>query len=133
MLIHDTRGRSRVLGVIQLVGLVILLSAVLGMGIHGTVDGLAGTVPSTSFDFDYDEADETLVITHTDGDPVDASVLRVVGVDGECTADDWGSQYITAGDSCTLENVDSGAQIRLAWDGLGTNTATLDGWAGPDV
>lgn len=129
---HDTHGRSRALGVIQLVCLVILLSSVLGLGIHGTVGGLAGTVPSTSFGFDYDESEETLAITHTGGEPIDASELRVVGLAGECTTDDWGGERITAGDTCTLENVDSSTRVRLAWDGLGTNTATLDGWAGPE-
>lgn len=128
-----TRGRSRVLGVLQLATLVVLLSGVLGVGIHGAVAGLAETVPAASFDFEYDPATEELVVTHEGGDPVPADELRFAGVDGDCDGDDWGANAgsVSAGDSCTLEGVPPDAELRVAWDGVGPNTATLDGWSGP--
>lgn len=130
---QDTRGRSRLLGVIQLVCLVIILSSVLGIGIHGAVGGLAQTVPATTFEFDYDETTETLAITHSGGDTVDAESLRFAGVDAECSAEDWGGRKISAGDTCRLDSVSSDTKLRIAWDGVGTNTATLGGWAGPEA
>lgn len=130
---QDTRGRSRLLGVIQLVCLVIILSSVLGLGIHGVVGGLAQTVPATNFEFEYDQSTETLVVTHGGGDTVDAEALRFAGVADECTAEDWGGRKVSAGDTCRLDSVPEDADIRVAWDGVGTNTATLDGWDGPEA
>lgn len=121
------------LGVIQLVCLVILLSSVLGVGIHGAVGQLSETVPAADFEFEYDEATETLVITHDGGESVDARALRLTGIDAECTAEDWGDREVSAGDTCRVDSVPRDAQLRLAWDGVGTNTATLGGWAGPEA
>jgi hypothetical protein len=130
---QDTRARSRLLGAIQLVCLVMLLSSVLGLGIYGVVGGLAQTVPATNFEFDYDDSTETLVITHAGGDTVDARAIRFTGLDAECTADDWGGRKVSAGDTCRVDSVPADTELRVAWDGVGTNTATLGGWAGPDA
>lgn len=109
----------------------VFLSSVLGVGIHGAVGELSGTVPAAQFEFEYDETTETLVVTHGGGDTVDARTFRVTGVGADCTAADWGSREVSAGDTCRIESVPPDARLRIAWDGVGTNTATLAGWAGP--
>lgn len=53
----DTEAASPVIGVILMLGVTIILSAVIGTAVLGTVAGLRSDAPVASFDFDYNRSD----------------------------------------------------------------------------
>ena len=97
---HTTRAWSLAAGVLRMVAVVGLLSAVVGAGVYGVSGGLAATVPDAEFDYEYDRSAGTLEITHS-GDALDAAAVRVVGAGNGCD-DGWDSGRVTAEDTCAL-------------------------------
>jgi len=124
---HTTRAWSLAAGVIRMVAVMGLLSAVVGAGVYGVSGELAATVPDTEFDYEYDRSAGTLEITHGGGDALDAAAVRVVGAGDGCD-DGWDSGRMTVDDTCVLEGVTGERSVRVVWDGAGPSRATLDVW-----
>lgn len=126
-----TRIRSLVGGVLRMVVVMGLLSAVLAAGVHGVAGGLSATVPDAEFGYAYDGATDTLEITHEGGDALDARALQVAGVEAACVSGEWRSGSVRTDDTCVVEGVSHGAPVRIVWNGDGATRATLDVWAAP--
>ncbi|MDX1748206.1 MAG: type IV pilin N-terminal domain-containing protein, partial [Halobacteriales archaeon] len=135
-LVRDEKAVSPVIGVVMMVAITVILSAVVGtfaLGLGESQD----TAPQSTWEKDYtDGSSDTLVLTHQSGDPMEADRLNVVATGVTCTSgtfdspknlnDDYGiSTAVAAGNSVTIDgsqlcgggNIDlSGATVRLVWE-----------------
>ncbi|WP_338728126.1 type IV pilin N-terminal domain-containing protein [Haladaptatus sp. DJG-WS-42] len=127
---------SPVIGVILMVAITVILAAVIGTFVLNLGDQVGDAAPQAKFSFDYTESTDTLVITHESGDRVKATDLKIKDGDGD-TDTDWdaagGSTFATAGDSVTLNPVESDDTVRLIYDDGSGDTATIQKWSGPDA
>ena len=150
-LFTDETAVSPVIGVILMVAITVILSAVIGaftLGLGATQD----TAPQSTWEKDYstDGTTDTLELTHAGGDPMEPARLSVVvsgassgngrtGVDTLVT----GSE-VSAGTTVTIDESNfgagldlSGATVRLVWEDEDTDdqadSATLATWEGPDA
>jgi hypothetical protein len=96
---HTTRAWSLAAGVLRMVAVMGLFSAIVSVGVYGVSGGLAATVPDAEFDYEYDRSAGTLEITH--GGVERAAAVRVVGAGNGCD-DGWDSGRVTAKDTCAL-------------------------------
>lgn len=98
--------------------LLFLLSAVLGTFVLGVGDAQTAA-PQATFDFEYDAGQDTVIVTHSGGDSIDADRLRVI-VDGEMRGT-WAqfgdTDTAQAGDDVVLDGIESGDTIRLLYEG----------------
>ena len=83
--------------------------------------------PQISFDFEYDEADETVTITHDGGDTADGSNLTVT-VAGEPTAASFSGE-VAAGDRVTVDvsGAASGERLEVRWESESVDSAAVLG------
>lgn len=105
------------LAVATLLGLVVLTVIVVGALAVGAVFFTGGSdqVPAAQFDFQH--RGEDVVVTMTDGDPIDGRrVWVVIGEDAPGTWTDYrGEERIDPGDAITITRADPGDTIRLLW------------------
>jgi len=152
-LFADENAVSPVIGVILIVAITVILSAIVGsfaLGLGESQD----TAPQSSWKTDYtDGSPDELILTHESGDPMDPDRLYVI-ISGSPTAGADGKYQLSgatlgvtseveAGDEVTIDgNVDSGldlsgATVRLVWEDEDTDdqadSATLLKWEGPDA
>ena len=159
-LFTDDAAVSPVIGVILMVAVTVILSAVIGafaLGLGTTQD----TAPQSTWETDYTDGASTdaLELTHSSGDPMEPARLSIVVSGATCSAGsldspkNLGSDYsitgsVGAGTSVTVEdsrfctdasaNLDlSGATVRLVWEDEDTDdqadSAVLKVWEGPDA
>lgn len=75
----DGRGVSPIIGVILMVAITIVLSAVIATFAIGISDSLSASVPQAAFDFSYDSnGNEKLTIEHLGGDSIAPEELDIV-------------------------------------------------------
>jgi flagellin-like protein len=75
----DRRGVSPVIGVILMVAITVVLSAVIATFAIGISDSLSTSVPQTAFDFQFEQdGNQNLSIQHIGGDSIPASELDIV-------------------------------------------------------
>jgi flagellin-like protein len=150
-LLADDGAVSPVIGVILMVAITVILSAVIGtfaLGLGTTQD----TAPQSTWETDYTDGatSDTLTLTHESGDPMDADRLSVV-VSGASSGNGKtavstlvaGSE-VSAGTTITIDNTNfgssldlSGATVRLVWEDEDTDdqadSAVLKVWEGPEA
>jgi len=131
-LFDDDRGVSPVIGVILMVAITVILAAVIAAFVLGLGD-TNSTAPSVTFDFDYDESNGQVTVTHSGGDSFDPARVELqfenvgslssVGLDGGPGVDNVTStpntlsNPVQAGDSLTVDMTDStGAGVDSASD-----------------
>jgi flagellin-like protein len=134
-LIRDDDAVSPVIGVILMVAITVILSAVIGTFVLGLTGTVETTPPQTQFTFD-ERIGGDLGITHDGGDVVDVGNLNVTGTGStaiqDCQSrgatDAWPNTELTAGDSCTVSDgqLDSGETVRVVWESDdGSSSGTL--------
>jgi len=157
-LFADEGAVSPVIGVILMVAVTVILSAVIGtfaLGLGTTQD----TAPQSTWGTDYSSggSSDTLTLSHESGDPMEADRLSVAAAGATCPsgsldspknlASDYGlTSSVSAGTSvtvdgselCTGSDIDlSAATVRLVWEDEDTDdqadSATLLVWEGPDA
>jgi flagellin-like protein len=152
-LFTDENAVSPVIGVILIVAITVILSAIVGsfaLGLGESQD----TAPQSSWKADYTSgSSDTLELTHESGDPMEADRLYVVvsgassgGSPNGRTAVDTlvGESEVSSGSTVAVNdtsfgsNLDlSGATVRLVWEDEDTDdqadSATLLKWEGPDA
>jgi flagellin-like protein len=138
----DSQAVSPVIGVILMVAITVILAAVIATFVLGLGEQVSDTAPQVSFDFDYDESNGELTITHEGGDDVSASEMfvRGSGSDGDWSSDgaDTSVSYgdntdINAGNSVTV-SVSSDDTVRIVYEpSSGGSSATIGKWDGPDA
>lgn len=137
----DDRGVSPVIGVILMVAITVILAAVIATFVLGLGDSLSNQAPQANWEVstnnigDGDATNDEVTLTHTGGDSVDASNLKVtIGssdayTSGSATSDwsgtdEW-SADTTAGDSLTLaENggsVNGEVTVQIIWSDGGSS------------
>jgi flagellin-like protein len=136
-LFTDDDAVSPVIGVILMVAITVILAAVIATFVLGLGEQLSDSAPSATFDFDYDEDNTELTITHTGGDTIKASDLYVRGI---ASPGDWttvgsydADSDIGAGAS-VAPTVNAGDTVRVVWESdQGDQSSTLQQWDGPDA
>lgn len=147
------RAVTPVIGIILLVAIAVILSAVVGKFALGLGDQVQDFAPNTRFAFDFDTTvtGETcglsggggpnkgeLTMTHEGGDNIDESQLTLVDNNGNRASwNDCSStavSEINSGDQATPE-VDSDDTIRIVWESENNadDTAVLATYEGPDA
>ncbi|CCQ37424.1 DUF1628 domain protein [Natronomonas moolapensis 8.8.11] len=117
----DDRAVSPVIGVILMVAITVILAAVIGTFVLGLGDSVE-SAPQASFDFDLDEDNNVVEVTHRGGDTIDLSDLefRVGGTDTTLDDSASGSSEITgefrAGDNGFVSVADeSGSTVDIVY------------------
>ena len=150
-LFADEGAVSPVIGVILMVAVTVILSAVIGtfaLGIGTSLD----TAPPSNWGSDYSSggSSDTLTLSHESGDPMEADRLSVVITGSDSNDDRYSlSTFGVTGEvsAGTEVKVDSGgvgsdldlsaATVRLVWEDEDTDdqadSATLLVWEGPDA
>jgi flagellin-like protein len=153
----DDDAVSPVIGVILMVAITVILAAVIASFVLGLGDSTS-TTPSASFDWDYDQSNNQLTVTHESGDTLDGDDIEIStsgaiddgGSGSEVSYDNdlFGSDDFTAGESFTIDGTDggqweSGATMNVNLDGAtvrvvytassGDSSSTLATWEGPDA
>ena len=150
-LFADEGAVSPVIGVILMVAVTVILSAVIGtfaLGLGTTQD----TAPQSTWGTDYSSggSSDTLTLSHESGDPMEADRLSVVITGSDSNDDRYSlSTFGVTGEvsAGTEVKVDSGgvgsdldlsaATVRLVWEDEDTDdqadSATLLVWEGPDA
>lgn len=115
----EEKAVSPVIGVILMVAITVILSAVIATFVLGLGEDLVNPAPSASFDYDYDESNSEVTITHQNGQQLDAENLEVT-VEGGGSVSTSFSGEVTAGDSATVD-VDDGDVVRVVWEEQGSS------------
>lgn len=126
---------------------VAVVGAIVGSFVLGLGESPSQTAPQVAFEFEYDQSNRTLTITHTGGDTVRASRLtvrgsgfaNVSGVDmtgpgtwqGTASASMGGQPAIAAGDSVTV-GFQADGELRVVWEAE-QQAATLAMYQGPEA
>lgn len=148
-IIADDHAVSPVIGVILMVAITVILSAVIGTFVLGLAPN-GSTQPQTNFGFSFD-ADGSptgiaacnltgggdagvLTVTHEGGANVDADRIELVtGANRTGWADCGASGTVTAGGSVDVD-VDSDQTLRVVWTAEGgAESAVLGEWVGSEA
>ncbi len=134
-LFADDEAVSPVIGVILMVAITVILAAVIATFVLGLGDQVSNTSPQTSFSFDYEGSQLTII--HDGGENIDAGELRITGADDTGTWADLKSigdgSVISAGKSLSVD-AGTGDTVRVVWEpSEGGSSATLATWEGPDA
>jgi flagellin-like protein len=151
-LFADEGAVSPVIGVILMVAVTVILSAVIGtfaLGLGTTQD----TAPQSTWGTDYSSggSSDALTLSHESGDPMEADRLSVVitgsaSNDGRYSFSTFGvTSEVSAGTEVKVDNSPgaissldlSAATVRIVWEDEDTDdqadSATLLVWEGPDA
>ena len=106
-LLHDDDAVSPVIGVILMVAITVILAAVIAAFVLGLGD-TDDPAPVSDIDFDYDQGDSILTISHQGGDAFEAEQIEFSGdnVEGELDGNTWGNLSDDGPD--WVENADGG-------------------------
>jgi len=160
-LLHDEEGVSPVIGVILMVAITVILAAVIATFVLGLGEQVSETSPNANWESDFNDTTgigdgATVVeITHTGGDQIESSNLRVTGwANGT-----WGQEEdyyfdpadddktLTAGESVDVNTTNSPGnlntgdsqriaaeddELRLAWENEEGASAVLQNFRVPD-
>jgi flagellin-like protein len=115
-LFTDDSAVSPVIGVILMVAITVILAAVIGSFVLNLGGSLQNTAPQATLDFEYDQATTSVNITHTSGDQLENSSIRVVNSSGTLSGPYQGTTY-TAGDKIIKNRpYTPGETIRVVWE-----------------
>lgn len=124
---EDERGVSPVIGVILMVAITVILSAVVATFVLGLGEQVSDTAPSVSFDYERNGGDVT--VTHQTGEELDAENVNVEVVDnndGDASVDSQFSGDVTAGSSAEVSGVDNGDVVRVVWEDEGSSAILFE-------
>lgn len=148
-LLTDDDAVSPVIGVILMVAITVILAAVVGSFVLGLPSEAETTVPTASFEFDYNpsggsdgnglwdgESDGgALTITHSGGDTLQANEITLRDDDSHGPIDGSAlySSEITAGDTGTVA-IGADDTVRITYSPEnGDTSATIATYEGPDA
>jgi len=137
-LFADDDAVSPVIGVILMVAITVILAAVIASFVLGLGDQ-SDPAPTADFNFDFnDDSTNTLLVTHGDGDELDANQVFVRGSNFGASAQTWnsltGDATVAAGDSHEFSGTARDYQINIVWEDPDSDTtSTLSSDSGPDA
>jgi len=136
-MLEDARGRnggravSPVIGVILMVAITVILTAVIASFALGFADETGSSAPQVSFESDYDEDDNVVTLTVQSGDSFDAEAVTFEGdladksgADVKSGGEDWtevsginDGDSVSAGDSIEVGVSGPDYTVDLIWRG----------------
>jgi len=141
-LFGDEDAVSPVIGVILMVAITVILAAVIASFVLGLGDQ-NNPAPTASFDFSADIGNESVTVTHSDGDEINSDYLFIRGQQLSSSGDSWtdwngGTTIdVAAGNSIVVDLTSTNTEqyeIRVVWeDPDSDSTSTLDTDQGPDA
>ena len=111
---NDSRGTSEVIGVVLLVAVTVVLSAVMATFVLGFEDEIRGPPPHVVLDSEYNSANNTLIVNHKGGEAVDSENLIVENRDKNLRKS-FDSGKFVSGDSVEIV-ADKGDEIAVFWE-----------------
>jgi flagellin-like protein len=131
-LLTDERAVSPVIGVILMVAITVILAAVIGTFVLGLGQNVQST-PQASFDFDFDQGDQRVDITHNGGDTLEigenTATVEITSTSGgtiEWAPTNESDDAVSAGDTQSYNYTENGTTVRVVWTGVNNeSSATL--------
>ena len=132
----DERGVSPVIGVILMVAITVILAAVIGTFVLGLGEDVNST-PQATWDFEVDNDNNNVNITHEGGDTIDRSRLSVSSsgsIDATDLSDEdtddvvnaFPDEQVSSGDSVTINAEDeSGETIQVVYTAEGGGNSNV--------
>lgn len=110
------RAVSPVIGVVLMVAVTVILSAVIGTAVFSIVGDVPDDSPQVSIEYDYNQTTDSVTISHTAGDEITAAQLSVVesGSSDDISLTTSGS--VSAGDEIASGTYESGEEIHIVWE-----------------
>lgn len=96
-----------------MVAVVIVIAASIGAVVLDTADGISDPAPSVNFDIEETEAG--VEITHTQGESFDGDEIRLAGAAATETISEWEGETVSVGDSATVETTEG--ELEIIWEG----------------
>lgn len=132
------RGQSEATGVLLMAAVVLVLAGVVAGAAFFVYGDQLQEIPQASFSYDYDEANESLVVKHESGSDVPGDRIRFRRAAGPkpLTVADWSSEAeVTSGESIVVGNVTADTVVEIVYvsNRERGKTAALDRWEGPAV
>ena len=112
-LMKETRAVSPVIGVVLMIAIAVILAAVVGTVVLAMGNEPVST-PQATFSFEYDEANDDVLITHEGGDSIAFDELNVDGA-----GDTW-----TAGQTITAD-VAGEDVFRIVWEDPNSDSTSV--------
>lgn len=114
----DERAQSETTGVILMVAVTFVLGAIVGSAAYGVYATEVEQIPSTNFEYDYDDANEQLTITHESGSTFEGPRVRFrkAGEQGGLSPANWSSEpEVSSGESITISGVEADDTVLVIW------------------
>lgn len=130
-ILSDDRGVTPVIGIILVVALAIVMSALVGQYVFGLdIIENQDPGPQVAWDTEYDGAAGNLTIIHDGGDKIENPDSRLRVVVSDNTHEDALEVHIpeedmTADDSIVVEHVSQDATVLLVWENPSTDDSIL--------
>ena len=136
----DTGAMSESLGIALLVGMMVIVTAVVGLNVLVVTEDGANSAPQANFTYDYVSESELLIVTHSRGDELEAGNIEFRGPGENVTWADVANRNETAmigegdvaqlgGENAYDRRVAGGDRIRIYYNESGNRTQ-LDQWNG---
>ncbi|UWG46972.1 Pilin/Flagellin, FlaG/FlaF family [Halanaeroarchaeum sp. HSR-CO] len=132
----EDRAVSPVIGVVLMLTATVIIGGVVASFVTGMGSGME-SAPQASFDFDYDDTDKNVTITHEGGATIAADQLEV-RVSGNNTdtieVSDRVNDSVSTGTEIDIGDVYDDDKVRLVWESPDSDkTSQLGKWVGPDA
>jgi len=115
-LFTDERAVSPVIGVVLMVAIVVILSAVVGTAVLSIGNDAQQVSPQVSVQFDYNESNTEVSITHEGGDNIQTSNIRIAETGGSDGISVSGSGEIASAEEIASGSYESGETISVVWE-----------------
>jgi FlaG/FlaF family flagellin (archaellin) len=114
------------------VAITVILAAVIGTFVLGLGQNVQST-PQASFDFDFDQGDQRVDITHNGGDTLEigenTATVEITSTSGgtiEWAPTNESDDAVSAGDTQSYNYTENGTTVRVVWTGVNNeSSATL--------
>lgn len=131
----EDRAVSPVIGVVLMLTATVIIGGVVASFVTGMGSGME-SAPQASFNFDYDEGESNMTITHEGGESiaVDQLEVKINGTAAEDVSYVPDESSVSTGSEIEVDNVYENSTVRLVWtDSTGDKTTPLGKWVGPDA
>lgn len=122
-----------------MVAITVILASIVGLFAFDVFGENSEEAPGIVFQYDYDDTNSELTVRHQSGAVVEGTALefKEQGVASpDPNPSDWASATeVQAGDSITIQNINSDAEVLIVWNQQqqGEDTAVIGTWEGPDA
>jgi flagellin-like protein len=124
-LFKDESAVSPVIGVVLMVAIVVILSAIVGTAVLSIGNDAQQVSPQVNVQFDYDESNTEVSIMHKGGDDIQTSNIRIAETGDSDDISTSGSGEVAAGEEIASGAYQSGETISVAWESDDGSTSVI--------